>query len=109
MVEALEARRAALEAGDVAAYEALVHPEYQEDGTGRAELLARLRRLFAEGPPPRQEVLARHARVEARRAVVTETYRIRLETREGPREETGRARYLLRPTPDGWRFAGGLL
>ena len=109
VVEALEARRAAFEAGDLDAYEALVHPDYEEGGTDRAALLDRLRRLFAGGPPPRQEILARHARVEARRALVTETYRIRIDTPAGPKEETGRARYVLRPTPDGWRFVGGLL
>lgn len=99
--DALDARERAFEHGDVAAYRALVSADYKDGDTDRAALLAHLTRLFAEGPEPKEKIVARTLRVERREALVTETWRIG--------DHLGRAHYVLRHEGDNWRFMAGLL
>jgi ketosteroid isomerase-like protein len=108
VVEILEARHAALRDRDLEAYLALVHPEYGEEAGARALLEARIGAVLADAGegPVRQRILGRTMRIERHEAVVTERWR--LETEDGKTVE-GRARYVLAPTEDGWRFVGGLM
>lgn len=112
VVAALEARHEAFEERDVEAYRALIHPDYDADEGEDRKIEARLSALLSgeNGELVRQEILSRTMRVERREATVTERWRLIEEAGEEPRElARGRARYVLHPTTDGWRFVAGLM
>jgi hypothetical protein len=106
VLDALEARHAAFEAREVSAYAEWMAKTY---AGGREQALQRLRRLFSGDEVAHQVIEERVLRVEARRAQVTESFRLILETRSGREERRGRAAYVLVPGPHGWRFQSGLL
>ncbi len=112
VVEALDARRDAFEARDEEAYRALIHPDYEQTISGGRGIESRLSALLAdhEQEDLRQEILRRTMRVERHEAIATEEWRL-VRGVDGSLEELarGKARYVLLPTPDGWRFASGLM
>ncbi len=109
---ALDARHKAFENRDVDAYRALAHADYGDDPDSLRDLRARLETVLADvgDEPVRQEILARTMRVERNEAIVTERWRLSFgEDDAGEEAVEGRARYVLVPTDDGWRFTSGLM
>jgi len=110
VVQVLEARRAAFEQHDAARYLQLLSPNYPQREDARP-IRERVERLFQGLGETRQVITERILRVESRRSVVTESYRLseRAKAGGGTTAHEGRSRQELRRTPDGWRFVSGLL
>ncbi len=105
----LDARDAAITHRDIAAYQALIHPEYHDRGHTRADMVARMAHLFERFDRLEMHSFDRAIHLlDANHARCIQSYKLRVHADDRWRQLTSREELELIRTSSGWKISGGL-
>jgi len=104
----LDARDAAISQRDIAAYSALIDPQYQDRGRAKVDMVAQMIRLFDRFDRMDMRSFDRTIRIEDDHAQCIQSYRLRVHADGQWRTMTSREQLALRRTAAGWKISGGL-
>jgi len=110
IAKVLDARDAAMNARDLSRYAELIAEDYlDEQGRTKPELLADVKRLFAQFDAIEMRSMDRVIRLLGKdRAVVEQSYRLIVRKGESVRTIVQREQLRLRKTAQGWQIVSGL-
>ena len=107
--EVLDARDMAFTAHDAAAYNALLHPNYNHLKQNSSDVIERVKQLFSQFDTMEMHSSDRTISfVDDTHAQCEQNYRLRVKADNRWREINRRERIELTKSPDGWKISGGL-
>jgi len=107
--QVLDARDVAFTAHDVAAYHALLHPNYNHLKQNSSDVIERVKQLFSQFDTMEMHSTDRTIYfVDDTHAQCEQSYRLRVKADKRWREIDRRERIELTKSPDGWKISGGL-
>ncbi len=105
----LNARNTAITARDIAAYSDLIAPNYQDHGSGKTEVVARMTRMFERFDALDMRTINRDIYlVDGDHAECTQSYRLRAYVDDRWRTMLQREELSLERTHAGWKISAGL-
>jgi len=105
----LDARDAAISQRDIAAYSALIDPQYQDRGRAKVDMVAQMIHLFDRFDRMDMHSFDRTIRiVDDDHAQCIQSYRLRVHADGQWRTMTNREELTLTHTAAGWKISGGL-
>ena len=105
----LDARDVAFTAHDIAAYSALLHPNYNHLKQNGSDVIERVKQLFSQFDTMEMHSSDRTIYfVDDTHAQCEQSYKLRVKADNRWREIDRRERIELTKSPDGWKISGGL-